>query len=229
MREAFVNIIIKFLLWVLCKIDYGTLSQIPKDGPLILFGNHINFLDAPLVFSYLWPRKFVSLVKKETFDSPFLRFLFNTWHGIPVNRGTADFTALKTALKALEDKKILVLAPEGTRTNDGKLIKGNPGILAIAQKSNAPIIPVGLYGTEKFHENFRKLKRTKVFFRVGTPFSLALDSKFPDQQTRSLATDEVMFQLAKLLPEQNRGYYSDVENATTHYLRFLEDIPCNKQ
>lgn len=222
MREAFVNLIIRFILLFLCKIDFGDLKKIPKEGPLILFGNHINFLDAPLIFSYLWPRKFVCLVKKETFDKPFLKFLFDTWHGIPVNRGTADFTAINASIKALEEHKILAISPEGTRTNDGKLIKGNPGILALAQKSGAPIIPIVCYGAEEFHNNFRKLKRTRINFVIGKPFRLNLDTAYPDKYMRNQITDEMMYQLALLLPEKYRGYYSEMSRMTTHYLQSTE-------
>jgi 1-acyl-sn-glycerol-3-phosphate acyltransferase len=222
MRDAFVNLIIRFLLLFLCKIDYGDLNKIPKEGPLILFGNHINFLDAPMIFSKLWPRKFVCLVKKETFDKPFLKFLFDTWHGIPVNRGTADFTAFNASIKALVEKKILVISPEGTRTNDGKLIKGNPGILALAQKSGATIIPVVCYGAEEFHENFRKLKRTRISFVIGKPFNLKMDTTYPDRDERNQITDEMMYQLAILLPEKYRGYYSDLSKMSTNYLQRTE-------
>jgi 1-acyl-sn-glycerol-3-phosphate acyltransferase len=222
MRETVVNLIIRFLLLFLCKIDYGELRKIPKVGPLILFGNHINFLDAPMIFSYLWPRKFVCLVKKETFDKPFLKFLFDTWHGIPVNRGTADFTAFNASIKALEESKILVISPEGTRTNDGKLIKGNPGILAIAQKSGATIIPVVCYGAEEFHNNFRKLKRTRINFVIGQPFRLNLDTSYPDKDVRNQITDEMMYQLAYLLPEKYRGYYTELSKMSTNYLQRIE-------
>lgn len=222
MREACVNLIIRFLLLFLCKIDYGDLKKIPKKGPLILFGNHINFLDAPLIFSKLWPRKFVCLVKKETFDKPFLKFLFDTWHGISVNRGTADFTAFNASIKALEESKILVISPEGTRTNDGKLIKGNPGILALAQKSGATIIPVVSFGAEEFHNNFRKLRRTRIEFVIGEPFKLLLDTPYPDRDARSQITDEMMYQLAILLPEKYRGYYSDLTKMTSNYLKRVE-------
>jgi 1-acyl-sn-glycerol-3-phosphate acyltransferase len=222
MREAFVNLFIRFILLFICKIDYGDLEKIPKKGPLILFGNHINFLDAPMIFSKLWPRKFVCLVKKETFDKPFLKFLFDTWHGIPVNRGTADFTAFNASIKALEENKILVISPEGTRTNDGKMIKGNPGILALAQKSGTTIIPVVCYGAEEFHNNFRKLKRTRVNFVIGEPFRLKLDTSYPDRETRNQITDDMMYQLAILLPEKYRGYYSDLSKMSTNYLQRTE-------
>ena len=157
-RETIVNLVIRFLLLFLCKIDYSELDKIPKQGPVILVGNHINFLDAPLVFSRLWPRKFVSIVKLETFDNPIFKFLFDTWGGISIKRGTADFSAYKKAINALKEGKILCIAPEGTRTNDAKLIRGNPGIIAIAQKSGSKIIPVISFGAEEFHQRYKKFK-----------------------------------------------------------------------
>ncbi|MCJ7695500.1 MAG: 1-acyl-sn-glycerol-3-phosphate acyltransferase [Anaerolineaceae bacterium] len=222
MRAAFVNLLIRFLLLFLCKIDYSNLDRIQKQGPVILIGNHINFLDAPLVFSRLWPRKFVIIVKLETFENPIFKFLFNTWGGISIKRGTADFGAYKLALEALKQGKILCIAPEGTRTNDAKLIQGNPGIIAIAQKSGVPIIPVVSYGAEEFHDNYKKLIRTKIFFEVGKPFVLNLNSNYPDKAKRKAITDEIMYQMAIILPEKYRGYYSDLSKLSTNYLKFID-------
>ena len=91
----------RFVLFVICNVNKEALKAVPFQGPMILIGNHINFLDvlSALIFSY--PRKIFFLVKKETFDTPFFRFLFNTWGSIPVDRSTADFQALKKAVDVL--------------------------------------------------------------------------------------------------------------------------------
>ena len=121
-------------------------------------------------------------------------------------------------MNALSEGKILGISPEGTRTNDGKLIQGNPGIIAIAQKSGATIIPVACFGAEEFRMNIKRLKRTKIVIKVGEPFKLKSDQAFPNREMRRAMTDEIMFRLAFLLPEKYRGYYSDLDNATSKYL-----------
>jgi len=63
LRKIIVHTVIKSLLAVLCKVDYSALQKVPQNGPLILVGNHINFLDAPVSLTFLYPRPVISLVK----------------------------------------------------------------------------------------------------------------------------------------------------------------------
>jgi 1-acyl-sn-glycerol-3-phosphate acyltransferase len=215
-----VFVVIRFLLFFLCKVDWRALKAVPKDGPMILVGNHVNFLDAPVAATFLYPRKIMSLVKKETFANPILSFLFKTWGSIPVSRGTADFNALGKAVKALEQGFFFAIFPEGTRTNDGCLIQGHPGIVIVALKSGAPLLPIVHTGSEQFHNNVKKLKRTRITFKIGEPFMLRPSSPYPKREERQQITDEIMYQLAKLLPEEKRGYYADLSKATTQFLDF---------
>lgn len=227
MIKLIVHLVIRFLLFFLCKTDYQALKAIPKTGPMILVGNHVNFLDAPVAFTFLYPRPIISMVKRETFDNPVLRFLFNTWGSIKVSRGTADFSALSQAVNILKQGKFFAIFPEGTRTNDGRLIQGHPGIVIVALQSGVPILPIVHFGAEDFKANFKKLKRTRITFRIGEPFLIRPSCPYPRREERQLITDEIMFQLAKILPEEYRGYYSDLTKATTRFLNF--DIASDKQ
>ncbi|KUK94330.1 MAG: Phospholipid/glycerol acyltransferase, partial [Anaerolineaceae bacterium 46_22] len=98
-----VNKIIKCITNLILKIDGADLAKVPQEGPLIAAANHVNFLDAPVIITHLYPRKTTGLVKKETWDKPFLAFLFNLWEGIPIDRDIADFAAFKQAKQALKD------------------------------------------------------------------------------------------------------------------------------
>jgi 1-acyl-sn-glycerol-3-phosphate acyltransferase len=220
MIKFIVYLVIRFLLFFICKVDSQALKEVPEKGPMILVGNHINFLDAPIAATFLYPRQIMSFVKVETFDNPILRFLFKVWGSIPVKRGTADFRAMTQATNVLKEGQFFAIFPEGTRTSNGSLIKGRSGIVVIALKSNVPILPIVLYGTEHFNKNFKRFRRTRVTFKVGKPFLINPDSPDESKDNRQLITDEIMFQLAKLLPEENRGYYSDLNKATTHHLIF---------
>jgi 1-acyl-sn-glycerol-3-phosphate acyltransferase len=226
MIKFLVNRIIKFILFLICDVDKKALTAVPHQGPMILIGNHVNFLDVAISLTCLYPRKIFFLVKKETFDSPFLRFLFNTCGSIPVNRGTADFKALNKAADVLSQGYFFAIAPEGTRTKNGRLIRAHAGMVVIALKSKATIMPVVLYGMEKFYMNIRRLRRTKITMQVGTPFVVCPASTYPDKEERKLIADEIMYQMAKLLPAEYRGYYSDLNKTTTNYLNF--DIPLIK-
>ena len=129
-------------------------------------------------------------------------------------------TAVRAGLSALDEGKILVIAPEGTRTGGGRLIQGHPGIVTMALKAKVPVLPVVYYGHEDFWSNIKRLRRTDYQINVGRPFYLDRSGARVTKEVRRQMVDEIMVQLARLLPEKNRGYYADLSQATEEYLRF---------
>jgi len=216
-----VNTTIKGVTHVLCRIDDKQLSLVPGHGPLILVANHINFLEVPVVFTHLQPRPVTGLVKSETWDNRAMAYLFNLWGGIPLKRGEADMTAYHLALEALMKGKIVAVAPEGTRSGNGRLQRGNPGIVTLALRSGAPVLPMVYYGSERFRSNIVRLRRTDFQIRVGRAFYVHAPAGKAIRQVRQAITDEIMYQLAALLPASYRGEYANLDAATQHYLRFL--------
>lgn len=216
-----VNTTIKSLTHVLCRIDDTQLSLVPRHGPLILVANHINFLEVPVVFTHLQPRPVTGLVKSETWDNRAMAYLFNLWGGIPLKRGEADMAAYHLALEALMNGKIVAVTPEGTRSGHGQLQRGYPGIVTLALRSGAPLLPIVYYGNERFRKNIVRLRRTEFTIRVGRPFYLQIGEHKARRQVRQAITDEIMYQLAMLLPVPYRGVYADLDAATQNYLRFL--------
>ncbi len=212
---------IKTLLRILCRVDAAQLDRVPAHGPLILLSNHVNFLDVPVVFTHLYPRVVTGFAKAETWDSPFLGPLFTLWRAIPLRRGEADMGAIRQALAALEAGCILGLAPEGTRSGDGRLQRGHAGVVTLALRSGAPLLPCVFYGGERFWSNLRRLRRTDFHIIVGQPFYLDARGERVTRQVRQQMTDEIMYRLAALLPPEYRGVYADLSAATTTYLRYL--------
>jgi len=98
--------------------------------------------------------------------------LFSLYGAIPLRRGEADVVALRKSLDALDAGNILALAPEGTRSGDGRLQRGHPGVVTIALHSGAPVLPMACYGYEIFKHNFKRLRRTDFRIVVGNPFYL---------------------------------------------------------
>ena len=221
--SVIVNGIIKTWTQIVCKIDAKELSKVPADGPLIVISNHVNFLEAPVLYTHMLPRDLTALAKIESWDNPFKRFLFNIWEIIPIRRGEADMTAYRASLDALKEGKILIIAPEGTRSYDGKLQQGLPGTAMIAVRSGAPIIPVAFYGSEHFWDNFKRFIRTPFNIRVGKPFKINLPSNGLNKENRKDVIDECMYQLASLIPEEYRGVYADFSKMTTNYLTFIDE------
>jgi 1-acyl-sn-glycerol-3-phosphate acyltransferase len=218
---AVVTTSIKNLTRILCNIDDTQLINVPEKGPLIIACNHVNFMDAPLVYTHLQPRKLTGFAKAETWQNPAMGLLFDLWGAIPVQRGQADTSAFRSGLEALRQGKILGIAPEGTRSGHGRLQRGLPGIVILAQHSEAPILPLVYYGGEKLHDNINRLKRTDFNIRVGKLFKLIFPEGKLDRDVRKKMVDEIMYQMAILLPDEYRGHYSDLTKLTTNYINYV--------
>lgn len=218
-----VNPAIRRLARILCRVDDAQLARVPTRGPLIIVANHVNFLDVPMLFTHLLPRPVTGFAKVETWDNPLIGALFTINDAIPIRRGEADITAFRRGLEALQAGGILAVAPEGTRSGDGRLQRGKPGAVLLALRSGAPILPIAYYGGEKFWSNVKRLTRTDFHIAVGPMFCLDPHGAPITHQVRQQMTDEIMYQIAALLPPEYRGEYADLSRATTRYLRFLPD------
>jgi 1-acyl-sn-glycerol-3-phosphate acyltransferase len=217
----FVNTVVKAGTAALCHIDAPDLHKIPGHGPLLVYSNHTGQIEVPLMYAHLQPRPLTGLAKVESWDSWFLRWIFNLWGAIPVNRGEADIVAMHKSLEALEKEYIFGIAPEGTRNKTGVLLKAHPGVVSLALRSGAPLLPVAHWGGENFSKNLKRMKRTEFHVRVGEPFKLDPGKKRVTKEIRQQMVDEMMYRLAALLPGQYRGAYADLEHATGRYLSNL--------
>lgn len=213
-----INFVIRIYTRITCRIDAPDLQKFPVQGPFIAITNHTGQIEAPLLFVHLQPRPLTGWAKIESWDNLFLRWVFNIWGAIPVRRGEADMNALKLALKALKEGKIFCLAPEGTRNKTGKLIRAMPGTVIIALHSGAPIIPIAHWGGENYLSNLKRFKRTNFHIRLGVPFKLNVEGLKVTGEIRQQIVDEMMYRIAKLLPEEYRGEYSDMSKFTEKFL-----------
>jgi 1-acyl-sn-glycerol-3-phosphate acyltransferase len=136
------------------------------------------------------------------------------WGVIPVRRGEADTSALRTALERLEQGYIVGVAPEGTRNKTGILRRALPGTVIVALRSGVPILPVAHWGGEVFLANLKRFKRTDFHIRVGEPFKLNVSGTKVTSEIRQQLVDEMMYQLAALMPEKYRGEYADFADST---------------
>jgi 1-acyl-sn-glycerol-3-phosphate acyltransferase len=212
---------IKSITRILCNVDDSQLKSVPEHGPLIIASNHINFMEVPLLYTHLQPRRVTGFAKAETWDNPAMALLFDLWGAIPIQRGEADTSAFRRALEALKAGKILAIAPEGTRSKDGQLQRGLPGIVMLAHHSDAPILPVVYYGGERLQDNLKGLKRTDFHIRVGRVFKLAFPEGKMDHATRTKMIEEIMYQIASLLPPEYRGYYADTAKSSANYINYV--------
>ncbi len=198
---------------ILCRIDSPDIQKIPMRGPLIVISNHTGQLEVAVFFGLLQPHLITGWAKMEAWDNAFLNLLFNLWGVIPVRRGEGDTSALRKAIKALEDGYVFGIAPEDTWNITGKLNRAHP--------FRAPILPVAHWGGENFLKNLPRFKRTDFHIRVGDLFRLKLEGVKVTREIRQQIADEMMIRLAELLPPAYRGAY---EQAMTNEKMLTKNI-----
>lgn len=218
---------IRSALSLICRVDAKELDKIPREGPWIIVTNHVNFLEVPLIYAYLYPRDSSSMIKRETWKNPALAFLAWCWSAIPLQRHALDRDAMRCAEQTIVDRRFLLIAPEGTRSVHGRLQKGHGGVVQLALRSGAPIIPLAHTGGEKVWQNLKRFRRTDFRFFVGRPFRLVppTDERGTNGAlTRALRqdlADAVMNRIAILLPPWQHGAYPEPEKASVRNLEFI--------
>jgi len=208
---------------LLCRIDKSQLDRVPAKGPLILVTNHVNILEVPLVYVHLQPRPVTGFALATRWEAAWTRWILEAVDAIPLRNREADFKAMREAIQRLAAGEIVGVAPEGTRSYNGQLQKAHAGVVLLALHSGAPLQPLVFYGHEGFPDTLRHLQRTDFHFRVGKPFYIDPRGEKVTRVIRNQMLDEVMFQLAALLPPQYRGVYEALSSTTKKYINFQVD------
>ena len=193
------------------------LENVPDSGPVILASNHLSFADS-VVIPVVAPRRVVFLAKVEYFTAPGVKGrLSKAWFtglgAVPVSREDTKsaIDSLQTALEVLRRGEALGLYPEGTRSRDGRLYRGRTGVAHLALVSGAPIVPVGLHGTDRLQPVGSRLPRlAKVTARFGKPIdTVGKYDGVPAGRARREITDQVMSEIQKLSGQEAAGVYNE--------------------
>ena len=185
------------------------LENVPPDGPFISVSNHTHSLDPLLIMGSL-PRRLYPLAADKWRRRPVIGQFVASVGAIFIRRGEVDRRALRQAMEALEQGKVLAIAPEGTRSKTGVMQEGRAGAAYIACLTGVPLLPVGVIGVDKVLGALRRLRRPRVKVVIGRPFTLpSLPSKAGGRGKRLREhTTQIMHRIAELLPEEYRGVYS---------------------
>jgi len=218
-----VTALLKAITSLICRIDDTQVAKIPMHGPIIVAVNHVNILDIPIIYTRLLPRPLTAFIKVEAWENPIEHGLLTVWGGIPLHRGQADFIAFRQGLEMLKKDYLVAMAPEGTRNGNGQLLKAQPGVVLLALRSGVPVLPVVYYGHEQVWKKLLRFQRPTFQIAVGRPFYIDTHGQRISSQTLRNIVDEVMYQLAILMPAKYRGVYSDIGKMSQEYLRFIED------
>lgn len=147
------------------------LENVPGSGPLIVAANHVSFADPPAVGCAM-PRPVRFMAQSGLFRPPLFGPLIRRLGAFPVHRGEADKAAIRRALELLEEGWALLIFPEGTRGDGKRLGEANRGVELLAKRSGAPILPVGIVGTQRWLPKGAKLPRpTRITVRFGEAFA----------------------------------------------------------
>jgi 1-acyl-sn-glycerol-3-phosphate acyltransferase len=205
--RGLLDVVARAVTRTLFRIDAQGLEKLPLHGPYILISNHVTAFEFPVLRVLVRPRIVRTLAKVESWDKKLLGWMLDQWGSIPIRRGEADLAALRAAMQVLEEGGILGIMPEGTRSGDGQLARGNPGVTFIALKAACPIVPMAFWGVEQAKRNVKRLRRTDFHFRVGEPFVLEPPVGKLTREDRQRMADDVMQRVADLMPEAYRGVY----------------------
>ncbi|WP_323961769.1 1-acyl-sn-glycerol-3-phosphate acyltransferase [Arthrobacter sp. JZ12] len=203
------------LIATLCRPTVVGLENVPETGGFIVAPNHLSFLDSVLVQA-LMPRRVAFFAKAEYFTGSgvrgsLMRSFFEGVGSIPVQRGqqAASVQALKTLLAMLEAGEGVGIYPEGTRSRDGLLYRGRTGVGWLALTTGAPVVPVGLLGTERLQPAGSRWIRPQHFtMKIGEP--LYFDRTGPDHSlpARRQVTDTIMDAIASLTGQKRAAGYN---------------------
>ena len=183
---------------------YGA-NNVPLTGGVILAANHASFLDPPLAGAGL-SRDINYLARESLFRFPIVGAVLRSWNSVPVDRDGGGARGLKNILDRLLRGGGIILFPEGTRTPDGKLQPARAGIGLTVAKSNAPVVPVRIFGTFAAWGRNQKFPRPKrIAVKYGEPMRFeklraeAKDcSKERLKQIYQEIADEIMTAIAAL-------------------------------
>jgi 1-acyl-sn-glycerol-3-phosphate acyltransferase len=209
--KIFLRWLIRTVFRIVAKIDIYGYENIPQKGGFVIAVNHLGIIDAPMAYYGLDSLDLFIPVAEKWEENPFLKWLGKHLNFIFVNRFEPDLKAMREMIKRMEEGQTLVIAPEGTRARDEKMARGRPGVAYLASKMGWQILPVAISGTQDriLFGNLKRFRRTPVTLTAGKTFTLPPFPKSNREQVLQEYTDEIMCRIAVMLPEENRGYYSD--------------------
>ena len=200
------NFLERIILNVFADYEVTGRENVPPMGPLIIVANHQSNLDPPLLGSSV-PRRLWFLAKDGMFRGPVVSWFLRSYGGYPLNREGTDVGAYRWILNNLDHDEVVVLFPEGTRS-PGAMQRAKPGVVQLALKTGAPLLPIGITGTEGMGHWIRVLNPTgRIRVNIGTVFSLPSMEGRPNREVLQSLADTIMQRIAALLPESYQGVY----------------------
>jgi 1-acyl-sn-glycerol-3-phosphate acyltransferase len=207
-----------FLIWIilqpvrlLTRWQVSGLENLPaRPQGFVLATNHIHYLDI-LVLGASLPLRYQPwwLAKSELFENRLAAWWFRVMRVIPVTRGRRDMSAMHAAEDSLtKHGAVLVIFTEGTRSKNGVLQEGRGGAIRLAVRTKTPILPLAIDGTQHSIGTLL-LRRAAINIRIGQPYHPAVTGESIPYNRMSELVEEMMLQIATLLPAEQQGFYRE--------------------
>jgi len=210
MKYRTMRSIVRFFMKLIADIELHGLEKLPE-GNVIVAANHLGRLDTAALLCILDREDIIMPVAEKYRDHPLYGAIGRAANAIWLNRFEADYPALRQILDRMKQGGLLVIAPEGTRSKTEALQQGKMGVAFLASKSGYPVLPVAVTGTEdrRVLENLKHFQRSKIIAIAADPFYINIPKGRGREESMRQATDEIMCQIAALLPKNYHGVYAD--------------------
>jgi len=169
-----------------------------EDGPALICANHVSYLDPPLVgTSFDNPIHY--LARKSLYSNAFARWLFPKLNVVPIDQDRAGFTGLKSIIRLLKDGKRVIIFPEGARSTDGNLQRGQPGTGLVVTKAKVPVLPMRIFGAkEALPYGSGRFQTSTVTVVAGPVIRFDLESLPDSKEHYQVVSDRIMEAIAAI-------------------------------
>ena len=191
----FSRLAVRWLGWLCFGLSRRGAENFPAQGAALVCSNHQSYFD-PILLGAFCDRRMNYLARENLFDIRGLGALMRLYNAIPVRRDGISISGLKETLKRLKRGELVLIFPEGTRTEDGEVGQLKSGFCMLARKAQVPLVPVGIAGAYEVWPKGRRFPRlSKICLEAGPPISA--------QQVVELSDDE----LVSLLDQRIRACF----------------------
>jgi 1-acyl-sn-glycerol-3-phosphate acyltransferase len=212
MAKKIIIFLVRLGFKIISRINIINIDNLPSEGAIMIASNHIGFLDGILIpaipVASSHPNLIVIVAEKYE-QKPIYNWAVNHLGFMFIDRFNPDIRTVREVVNRLKDDGFMVIAPEGTRSPNGALIEGKQGAAYIAAKTDATIVPISLVGCEDqtIKQRLKRFRKLDITLTVGKPFKVPALPSEEREEFLGYYTDEIMCQIAALLPQSHQGIY----------------------
>lgn len=217
------KLVVPIIFKILFRVRIEGKENIPRSGPLIVASNHLSFIDSYVIPVALLPLRTVFLAKAEYFDGKGIkgalsRWFFTAMGMVPVERGdgASAMSSLEQSAEIINGGAVFGIYIEGTRSQDGRLYRGRTGAGWLVLATNAPVLPVGLIGTQELQPVGAKLPKIGRggTVRIGEVMEFGQYAAEKPALARRAIADEITEAIQKLTGQEYVPQYNDHKPST---------------